>query len=62
VEAAGSSPDEVSFSNLLNPSYLTMVQGFTQHLSEMMTRNLHRGKERPARKADNLATIYELIV
>jgi hypothetical protein len=30
-----------------------MAVGFTQPLTEMSTRNLPKGKERPARKADN---------
>jgi hypothetical protein len=30
----------------------------TQPLTEMSTRNLPGGKERPARRADNLAAIY----
>jgi hypothetical protein len=34
----------------------------TQSLTEMSTRNLPRGKGRPARKADNLTAIYEPIV
>jgi hypothetical protein len=31
----------------------------TQSLTEMSTRNLARGKRRPARKADNLTVICE---
>jgi phosphoenolpyruvate carboxylase len=31
----------------------------TQPLTEMSTRNLPGGKKRPARRADNLAAIYE---
>jgi hypothetical protein len=34
----------------------------TQSLTEMSTRNLHGGKGQPARKADDLTAIYELIV
>jgi hypothetical protein len=34
----------------------------TQPLTETSTRNLRRGKERPARKADNLTAICEPIV
>jgi hypothetical protein len=34
----------------------------TQPLTEMSTNNLPRGKERPARKADNLTAICEPIV
>jgi hypothetical protein len=52
-------PDEVDFFNLPNPSSRTMALGSTQPLTEMSTRNLPRGKKRPARKADNLAAIYE---
>jgi hypothetical protein len=33
-----------------------------QSLTEMTTRNLPKGKERPARKADNLIAICEPIV
>jgi hypothetical protein len=36
---AGSSPDEVDFFNLPNPSSRTMVLGSTQPLTEMSTRN-----------------------
>jgi hypothetical protein len=40
-----------------------MVLGSTQPLTEMSTRNLPGGdKGRPARKADNLTAICELIV
>jgi hypothetical protein len=45
--------------NLPNPSSSTMTLGSTQPLTEMSTRNLPGGKERPARKADNLTTICE---
>jgi hypothetical protein len=38
-----------------------MALGSTQPLTEMSTRNLPGGKERPARKADNLNAIFELI-
>jgi hypothetical protein len=31
----------------------------TQPLTEMSTRNLREGKNRPAHRADNLAAIYE---
>jgi hypothetical protein len=34
----------------------------SQPLTEMSTRNILGGKARPARKADNLAAIYEPIV
>jgi hypothetical protein len=36
-----------------------MALGSTQPLTEMSTRNVHGGKKWPARKADNLAAIYE---
>jgi hypothetical protein len=39
-----------------------MALGSTQHLAEMSTGNLPGGKELPARKADNLTAICELIV
>jgi hypothetical protein len=52
-------PDEVNFFNLPNPSSRTMALGSTQRLTEMSTRNLHGGKKRPARRADNLTAIYD---
>jgi hypothetical protein len=61
---ADSSQDEVDFFNLSNPSSRIMVLGWTQRLSEMNTRNLLGGggeEWRPARKADNLTAICELI-
>jgi hypothetical protein len=39
-----------------------MSLGSTQPLTEMSTRNLPGGKERPASKADNLTDISEPIV
>jgi hypothetical protein len=39
-----------------------MALGSTQPLTGMSTRNLLGGKERPARKADNLTAICESIV
>jgi hypothetical protein len=39
-----------------------MALGLTQPLIEMSTRYLPGGKGRPARKADNLTAICELIV
>jgi hypothetical protein len=60
---AGRSPvrvsDEVDFFNLPNPSSRTTVLASTQPLTEMTTRNYPEGKKRPARRADNLAAIYE---
>jgi hypothetical protein len=52
-------PDEVDFFNLPNPSIGTVALGSTQPLIKMSTRNLPGGKKRPARRADNLAAIYE---
>jgi hypothetical protein len=52
-------PDEVDFFNLPNPYSRTVALGSTQPLTEMSTRNLPAGKKRPARRADNLAAIYE---
>jgi hypothetical protein len=52
-------PDEVDFFNLPNPSSRTVALGSTQHLTEMSTRNLPGGKNRPARRADNLSAIFE---
>jgi hypothetical protein len=46
---------------LPNPSSSTMSLRSTQPLTEMSTRNLPGGKGQPARKADNLTTIYEAI-
>jgi hypothetical protein len=39
-----------------------MALGSTQSLTEMSTRNILDGKERPVRKADNLAALYEPLV
>jgi hypothetical protein len=58
----GSSPDEVEFFNLPNPSSRTMALGSTQSLTEISIRNLPGGKGRPARKADNITAICEPIV
>jgi hypothetical protein len=51
-------PDEVDFFNLFNPSSCTMALGSTHPLTEMSTRKFPGGKKRPARRADNLASIY----
>jgi hypothetical protein len=61
---AGSIPDEVIgfFFNLPNPCSHIMPLGSAQPLTEMSTRNLPGGKERPVRKADNLTAICEPIV
>jgi hypothetical protein len=62
-QIVGSVPDDViQFFNLPNPSSHTMALGSTQRLTEMSTRNLPGGKERPMREADNLTAICELIV
>jgi hypothetical protein len=58
-------PNEANefFLNLPNPSSCTMLQGLTQHLTEMGTRNLPGGdKMRQVRTADNLTTTCEPIV
>jgi hypothetical protein len=48
----GSSPDEATgFFNYPNPSIRTIALGSTDPLKEMSTRNLPRGKRRPAPKA-----------
>jgi hypothetical protein len=39
-----------------------MALGSTEHLTEMSTRNIPGGKERPALEADNLTAICEPIV
>jgi hypothetical protein len=39
-----------------------MALGSTQPLTEMTTSNLPGGKERPARKADNLTAVCEPII
>jgi hypothetical protein len=55
----GSIPDEVDF--FLNYLILPTL-GSTQPVTEMSTRILPWGKERLARKADNLTTVCESIV
>jgi hypothetical protein len=52
-------PEEVIFFNLPSPSSHTMALGSTQPLTKMSTRNLPKSKERPARRAGNLAAICE---
>jgi hypothetical protein len=47
----------LDFFNLPN-----MALGSTRPLTEMSTRNIHGGKGRPARKADNLTAFCEPIV
>jgi hypothetical protein len=59
-KVAGSIPNEViGFFNWPNPSSRTMALVLTQPLTEMSTRNLPGGKERPARKANNLTAVCE---
>jgi hypothetical protein len=48
--------------SFFNPSSRTMALGLTQPLTEMSTRNIPAGKQRPAHKADNLTAICEQIV
>jgi hypothetical protein len=59
-----SSPYDVDFFNLPNPSSRTIALGSTQLLTEMSTRNLPGlgGKGRPALIADNLTAINEPII
>jgi hypothetical protein len=52
-------PDEVDIFNLPKPSSRTMALVSTQSLTEMSTRNLPGGKQRPPRMADNLDSICE---
>jgi hypothetical protein len=60
---AGSIPDEViGIFNWHNPFSRTMALGSIQPLREMSSRNLPRGKGRPARKAHNFTAISEPIV
>jgi hypothetical protein len=62
-EVAGSIPDEViAFFNCPNHSSHTIALGSIQLLTEMSASNLPGGKERPARKANNLTAICEPIV
>jgi hypothetical protein len=59
-KVVGSIPDEVvGFFNSPDVSSRTMAPGSTQPLTEMSTRNLPEGKERPERKADNITAICE---
>jgi hypothetical protein len=52
-------PDEVDFFNLPNLSSRTVALGSTQPPTKISTRKRSGGKKRPARRADNLAAIYE---
>jgi hypothetical protein len=62
-KVANSIPHEViGFFNWPNPSSRTVALGSTQPLTEMNTRYLPRGKERPACRAENLTAICEPIV
>jgi hypothetical protein len=49
----------VDFFNLPNPSSRTMTLGSTQPLTDMSTRNIPGGEERPEPKADNFTAICE---
>jgi hypothetical protein len=49
----------VRFPMSINPSSRTMALGSTQPLTEMSTRNLPGGEERPAREAQNITVICE---
>jgi hypothetical protein len=60
-KVAGSNPDEVDFFNFPNPSSCAAALGSIQLLTEISTRNLPEGKRRPAREADKLTAICELI-
>jgi hypothetical protein len=50
---------EVHFFQFTTTSSRNMALGSTQPLTEMSTRNLPGGKKRPARRADNLAAVYD---
>jgi hypothetical protein len=50
------------FFNLPNHSCRTIALWFTQPVTERIPEDLSRGKERPALKPGNLATIYQVIV
>jgi hypothetical protein len=52
----------LDFFHLPNPFSRSMGLGSTQPLTEMSNRNLHGGKGRLAREADNLTAICEPIV
>jgi hypothetical protein len=54
-------PDEMEIFHLPNPSGRTTALGSTQPLTEMTTRNIPRGKKRPALKADNLAECLNIV-
>jgi hypothetical protein len=58
-KVAGSSPVQVDFFNLLNPSSRTMAVGSTQEWEPGIFLG---GRERPASKANNLTAICEPIV
>jgi hypothetical protein len=58
-KVARSSPDEVDFFHLPNPSSRTMALGSTKPLTEMIPGIFLGGKGRSARRADNLTTICE---
>jgi hypothetical protein len=61
-KVAGSSPNELNFFNLHNPTSRTMTQVWAQPLIETITRNLPGVKGRPALKAENLTAVCEPFV
>jgi hypothetical protein len=52
----------LNFFNLPNISNRTKALGLTKPLTKMSIWNFRGGKERPARKADNLTAICEPII
>jgi hypothetical protein len=56
------SMNSLDFLNLPNPSSLTMALRSIQPLTEIIIRNIPWSKWRPARKADNLMNICDMIV
>jgi hypothetical protein len=62
-KVVGSVPvDVIGFSNWPNLSSPTLPQVSTHTLTECVPGNLPGGKGRPARKADNLTAMCELII
>jgi hypothetical protein len=62
-KVASSIPNEIiGYFKWPNPSSCAMALGSTQPLREINTKHFPGGKERPARKADNLTAICELTV
>jgi hypothetical protein len=50
---------QLVFFNLPNPSSRNIALGFSEHLTEMTTKNLPAGKEGPPHKTNNLTAISE---